>query len=268
MRALHKRGRARLASIGLVACVGLAFNATPTTALTSRTASPTPYSGGPYWAGWDIARGVVLLHSGAGGAGYVVDGWGGLHPFGGAPALGGTRYWPGVDWVRGAAVGRRSDTNTTGDQGGTLTDAAGKLFDFGPGPSPVAGDTGWSRFLPARGISFYYDQPATPGVVSGAHVDAWGGIHQFVGSGGLKTDGAPYWRGWDIVRGIAFATDGSGGFILDGYGGIHPFGFARLISSSGYWPGWDIARGIAVDGTTTHGVVVDAWGGLHPFTYQ
>ncbi|HEX4776138.1 MAG TPA: S8 family peptidase, partial [Acidimicrobiia bacterium] len=42
--------------------------------------TPPPPNGGPYWGGWNIARGIAVLPSGAGG--YVLDGWGGLHAFG------------------------------------------------------------------------------------------------------------------------------------------------------------------------------------------
>jgi len=50
-----------------------------------------PLGGGPYWPGWDIARGAGLLSYGYGtGAdqvfanGLIVDGWGGLHPYWGS----------------------------------------------------------------------------------------------------------------------------------------------------------------------------------------
>ncbi len=33
--------------------------------------------------------------------GYTLDGWGGVHPFGGAPSVVVTGYWPGWDIVRG-----------------------------------------------------------------------------------------------------------------------------------------------------------------------
>ncbi|MCU1461824.1 MAG: hypothetical protein JWO37_1899 [Acidimicrobiales bacterium] len=83
----------------------------------------------------------------------------------------------------------------------------------------------------------------------------------------LAISGAPYWRGWDIARGVAFAA-GGGGVEVDGYGGLHPFstGGARPanVTSAPYWKGWDIARGLALV-PTGGGYVVDGWGGLHPF---
>jgi hypothetical protein len=55
-----------------------------------------------YWRGWDIARGLAILPGGGGG--YVVDGWGGFHPIGAAPAVDAPVYTPGRDAVRGAAA--------------------------------------------------------------------------------------------------------------------------------------------------------------------
>ena len=59
----------------------------------------------------------------------------------------------------------------------------------------------------------------------------------------------------------------TGGSVLDGWGGVHPFGHAHFATKPvAYWRGWDVARGIAVDGNG-NGDVIDAYGGLHPFTY-
>jgi hypothetical protein len=44
--------------------------------------------------GWDIARGVALI-PGSTTQGYVVDGWGGMHPFGGALPVTSLMYTPG-----------------------------------------------------------------------------------------------------------------------------------------------------------------------------
>jgi hypothetical protein len=55
---------------------------------TVELAAPRPVPapvGGPYWRGWDIARGVVGYFGGFGGA--VVDAYGGMHPFA-APGIG------------------------------------------------------------------------------------------------------------------------------------------------------------------------------------
>ncbi|MGH7687391.1 MAG: FG-GAP-like repeat-containing protein [Candidatus Dormibacteria bacterium] len=77
--------------------------------------------------------------------------------------------------------------------------------------------------------------------------------------------GATEWPNWDIVRGIAVAAGGAGGYTLDAFGGVHPFGTAPPVAATAYWPGWDIARGIAVRPDGQSGYVLDGLGGLHPF---
>ena len=55
----------------------------------------------PYWPGWPIARDVRPNPSGAGG--YILDGYGGVTPVGGAPSIAGTPYF-GRDQARGLVV--------------------------------------------------------------------------------------------------------------------------------------------------------------------
>jgi hypothetical protein len=64
--------------------------------------------------------------------------------------------------------------------------------------------------------------------------------------------------------------DGTGGYVLDGWGGLHPFGIGTHApppkpNATAYWPGWDIARGVTVLPDGSGGYVLDAWGALHPF---
>jgi surface antigen len=61
--------------------------------------------------------------------------------------------------------------------------------------------------------------------------------------------------------------DGPGGFALDGYGGVHPWGSAAPVAQSVTWPGWDIGRGLAVRPASTGGggYVLDGYGGVHWF---
>jgi hypothetical protein len=80
----------------------------------------------------------------------------------------------------------------------------------------------------------------------------------------------PYWPGWDIARGVALTSFGDGGYVLDGYGGIHPYSNAGVPTPPAahggpYWSGWNIARGIALLPDNTGGYVLDGYGGLHPF---
>jgi hypothetical protein len=61
------------------------------------------------------------------------------------------------------------------------------------------------------------------------------------------------------------STSGPGGYQLDGYGGVHPFGSAIPAVTTGSWPGWNIARGIARNPSHNSGYVLDGYGGLHPW---
>lgn len=252
--------------IVLVAVLGLALVSATTTAqgdVTPQRHAQLSFAGAPYWPGWDIVRGVALQHNGPGG--YVLDGWGGLHAFGGAPPLPVGRYAGGFDWAHGLAL--RGD-----DAGGFVVDSISDTYDFGTQDTfTLVCDYSWVWGVPIRGVA-YDPAPLMFGSfpnydTNGADIDGWGGIHRLCGSEQIFTAGAPYWPGWDIARGIAITPGGNGGFVLDGWGGVHAFGGARVTFTSGYWPGWDIARGIAIDGRG-NGVVVDGWGGLHPFGYQ
>jgi len=73
------------------------------------------------------------------------------------------------------------------------------------------------------------------------------------------------------IRITAAPTNGrTGGYTLDGFGGLHEFAAgtgaipprARNVSA---WPGWDIARGVALRYDGTGGYTLDGFGGLHPF---
>jgi hypothetical protein len=82
---------------------------------------------------------------------------------------------------------------------------------------------------------------------------------------------APYWPGWDIARGVALLPDGSGGYVLDGWGGLHPFALGDnptppRATSSRYWRGTDAARGIAISLDGQAGYVIDGYGALYPFS--
>ena len=53
-----------------------------------------------FWNGWDIARGLTMYNGPKGLAGYVLDGWGGIHPVNNAPAPTTTKAWPYQDYAR------------------------------------------------------------------------------------------------------------------------------------------------------------------------
>ena len=74
----------------------------------------------------------------------------------------------------------------------------------------------------------------------------------------------------DYARGIAIGPEGTGGYIVDLYGGLHQFrigaGSPLPVRATGgpYWPGWDIVRGVTI-APNGGGYVVDGYGGLNTF---
>lgn len=69
---------------------------------------------------------------------------------------------------------------------------------------------------------------------------------------------------------ILESTYRSGGYTLDGFGGLHPFRIGTgplpaAATGSTYWNGWDIARGAALNPTGRGGYVLDGFGGVHRF---
>jgi hypothetical protein len=73
------------------------------------------------------------------------------------------------------------------------------------------------------------------------------------------------WPTWDIVRGLAISPGGLGGYLLDGFGGLHSIGNAPAVTLTGYWPGWDIARSVVLRADGHSGYILDGFGGLWPF---
>ena len=137
-----------------------------------------------------------------------------------------------------------------------------------PGPECPFDTPYWPDDNNARGITTVAGQ-------GGYEVDLFGGIHPFsIGRQHTRpapATGAPYWPGWDIVRGIAAKSDGTGGYTLDAYGGIHPFHTGSNPQPppavrNPYWPGADITRGIALMPDGTSGYILDLYGGIHRFT--
>jgi hypothetical protein len=225
-------------------------NAYAFSALGPVSALDSPPTNYPYW-GYPIARGVAARP--AGGV-YVLDGWGGISAFGGAPPLQNTGYWPGQDVTRGIALG--------GDGSwGYVLDLYAGLHPVGGAP-PIHNGPYWPGQDPTRGIVLI---PGTPKANPGGYIlDLWGGLHPFGSAPPIATTG--YWPGQDVVRGVALNPDGTG-YVVDDWGGLHPVNGAKPVSVSGYWPGQDVVRGIAVAGLgqAPRGWTLDSWGGIHPF---
>jgi hypothetical protein len=145
------------------------------------------------WPGQDLARGVALDDGGPGG--WVLDAFGGLHAFGGAPGVAQPAYWPGWDIARGVVVDDDSGP------GGWVLDGFGGLHPFGGAPR-VESAVYWPGWDIARGIV------ANPKGDGGWIADGFGGVHAFGGAPAVAA--AAYWPGWDIARGAAGGGAGSG----------------------------------------------------------
>src|SRR5205085_1557256 len=75
---------------------------------------------------------------------------------------------------------------------------------------------------------------------------------------------------WNIARRLVILPNGTGGYVLDGWGGLHPFSIGSnpmppAASGGPYWKGWDIARGIVLLRNGNGGYVLDGYGGVHSF---
>lgn len=214
--------------------------------------APGGIHGGPYWPGWDIARGLAVRPDSGG---YVLDGWGGVHPFATGsqplPPSVAHPYWPGWDIARDLVLLPGSPS------AGYVLDGYGGIHAFGGAPAARA--TGyWSGWDIARRLAL------NPNGTGGYVLDGWGGLHPFaVGSNPMPPFVAhPYWPGWDIARGVAL-TGTASGWVVDGYGGVHPFG-GTTGGGSWYWLGRDYIVGAEAGGPGQNWVFyVDRSGGIH-----
>lgn len=209
--------------------------------------APPAVNGGPYWVGWDIARGVATLPDNK--AGLVLDGRGGLHKFniGGNSSTvttTGGPYWQNWDIARGVSI-------LPNGKGGYIVDGSGGIHPFALG----------NNSLPPRA----YDAPYFPGqdrvtglIIApdgkGAYtVDRTGKLWPFKFVGGA-TPAAP--NSVALVtavpmQGGALVADGTGGLTVDGWGGTHGFGVnpngpPATVTAGPYWVNWNIARDIAL----------------------
>jgi len=230
-----------------------------------------PLSASASWPGWSIARtGHAQPGAGAPLAGFVLDGYGGLHPYGVAglsETSGGSGHYWGVDVARDFAF-------LPDGTGGFVLDAYGGLHPFrvngATGTLTAQGNSYWQNWDIARRVVVFPD-------ASGGYVmDAYGGMHPFGINGPAPVSNVvatSYWPGWQIARDLVIVP-GNGnhsGYVLDGYGGLHPFhplsdGSAVPAAVPSAYIGWDITRGaFFLPGSASAGYTLDGYGGLHPF---
>ena len=117
-------------------------------------ANAGPISGGSYWPGWDIARDVVLTVGNGNHSGYLLDGWGGIHPFhstadaSAMPTAIATPYF-GWDIARTLWLGKAS---TAAAPKGFVLNGWGELFPIGAVGTPDAATwPGWDIIVGLTG---------------------------------------------------------------------------------------------------------------------
>lgn len=180
-------------------------------------------TGGPYWKGWNIARDFVITDWSKG-AGYVLDGFGGIHAFGGAPKASQGPYWKNWDIARKLVV--RSD-----NKGGYIMDGFGGLHPFiiGNNSMPQTAKNGpyWKNWDIAR------DVVLNPNNNNGYVLDAFGGIHAFSVGNNTKPPAikSSYYKQSDDARKLLI-TDWSKptGYILIKNGKVYGFGSHNAAS--------------------------------------
>jgi hypothetical protein len=211
---------------------------------------------------YNICRGIVE-RSGEWGSGYVLDGFGLIHPYGPATfdiPLSNCAYWPGWDIARGIVM---IQSGLDAGQSGYVLDGFGGVHPWwapgAPQPPAVSINAYWPGWDIARGFVICSDW------LGGYVLDGWGGIHSW-GNAPAAANVTAYWPGWDIARAICLLPNDSSGYVLDGWGGIHPWGGAPGVTPSYYTPGQDRATSIALTPDGTQGAVLDNAGGVHQFS--
>ena len=263
----------------------------------SRYAATIPAAQLTLWNGCDpCARGLAIHYNSqkTPDGGWVMDNIGNIFPFGGAPTLSMPPRGGGYSFQRlhiddggGYALGNfgpifQVDTRHsltplwTGIQDGGAYDIMRDLVLVDPVNQTMATFT--SSFGPTK-------EPLTPDALNawyywnnsmngGVQLDGYGGLHETGANLLFNYTGYPTWSNWDIARDIALRHDRSGGWTLNGYGGISAWGTAPA-SAGTYNSGVDSFRAMVMTSYDINGVadgrqgyalegsgVIHAWGGV------
>ena len=209
-----------------------------------RTGGLHPFGGTPWRPaphtrpGWDIARAVVTTGNGVGG--YVLDGWGALHAFGGTPAITDLAGTPGSDRWRSVVLGyddrsgyvRRPVRRDPGVRTRTCHHSrralAGGATSRAASPCSATAFSGVvvDRVRTALVVPRHAAQVGVAVGADGATATRSTPSASCARSVGAPDAGPTLWPGWEIARAVAVRADGVSGYVLDGYGGLHPFGGA------------------------------------------
>jgi hypothetical protein len=203
--------------------------------------------------------------------GLVLDAYGGLHPYG-SPGLvpSAYPYYPGVDIARDFVF-------IPSGAGGYELDGFGGIHPFSVGGSALPPAPSNYPYFTGNDVARKITLLAAG--TGGYVLDIFGGIHPWSVTGSALPAAISqygYWPGANVARDIwvdpAATAVSASGYVIDLYGGFHPFWSAAAaapvaIVDYPYWTGRDLARAMWVQGTpaTAAGYVLDAYGGIHPF---
>jgi hypothetical protein len=176
---------------------------------------------------------------------YVLDGYGGVHRGGSAPALSPQTPYFGWDIARDIEL-------TPSGTGFYVLDGYGGVHKTGSAPA-------LSPATPFFGFDIAKDLELTSNGLGYYVLDGYGGVH----SGGAASSLSPTtpYFGWNIARDLELTPDSTGYYVLDGYGGIHKGGSAPSISPTTPYFGWNIVRDLEL--TSNGYYVLDGYGGVH-----
>lgn len=184
--------------------------------------------------------------------GVLLDGWGGVHVFGGMVLAPNYNYWPNWDVARALVV--RSDA-----MGGWILDAWGGIHSFGIAPT-IASPGYWPNWFIARAmVVTSRDADGQLDGRQGYVMDGWGGIHSWGGAPSLS--GVPFTPYQDIARGLEIHYDANGtpdgGWEMDRFGHVTAFGAAPAITLTGA-PSIPVMQ--QLHGTANGGYALAKWG--------
>jgi hypothetical protein len=176
---------------------------------------------------------------------YVLDGYGGVHKTGSAPALSPATPFFGFDIAKDLEL-------TSNGLGYYVLDGYGGVHSGGAASS-------LSPTTPYFGWNIARDLELTPDSTGYYVLDGYGGIHKG-GSAPSISPTTPYF-GWNIVRDLELTSNGY--YVLDGYGGVHKAGSAPSLSPATPYFGFDIAKDLELTSNGLGYYVLDGYGGVH-----
>jgi hypothetical protein len=198
--------------------------------------------------------------------GYLLEGFGGVHAYGGTPAVASSGgYTAGVDSAR-AIVTLSNEDPALSRKSGYFVNRFGTIFSFGGAPAASGG--------PLFGFDIARDIVLLPDGTGGYVLDGFGGIHPFsVGANPAPPAavGGPSFHGFgDIARKLLIRPDGQSGYLVDGFGGVHTWAtgddpLPPVVSGAYFYPR-DVVNDAVLNHRGQNGYLLDHSGGMHPFS--